>query len=161
MLYSTHAAAFDRLYRTGDFASVHADGALRYAGRTDSQVKIRGHRVDLAEVERQLHFAGASDAGDDIALSIDKALVLCYRAGEIDQALVAFVQLANNGCGNGGDADSGILADDADTSLGSGEAQQVTAERIEAALANRLADYMRPQVSLPMLRKTMIMSVRN
>ncbi|MBV2354038.1 amino acid adenylation domain-containing protein [Streptomyces sp. J2-1] len=42
-----------RLYRTGDLGHL-TDGVLHYAGRTDRQVKIRGHRVDPAEVEGAL-----------------------------------------------------------------------------------------------------------
>lgn len=42
-----------RLYRTGDLAEA-GPGGLRYLGRSDRQVKIRGHRVDPAEVEGAL-----------------------------------------------------------------------------------------------------------
>ncbi|WP_410534805.1 amino acid adenylation domain-containing protein [Streptomyces sp. KL2] len=42
-----------RLYRTGDLAEA-GPGGLRYLGRNDRQVKIRGHRVDPAEVEGAL-----------------------------------------------------------------------------------------------------------
>jgi len=42
---------FSKLYRTGDYAKIEK-GTLLYEGRTDSQVKIRGHRVDLSEVEK-------------------------------------------------------------------------------------------------------------
>jgi amino acid adenylation domain-containing protein len=38
-------------YRTGDLASWSADGDLIYRGRRDDQIKIRGHRVELQEVE--------------------------------------------------------------------------------------------------------------
>lgn len=38
-------------YRTGDFGSWGSDGAIRFAGRRDAQIKIRGHRVELSEIE--------------------------------------------------------------------------------------------------------------
>ncbi|MEU6664835.1 amino acid adenylation domain-containing protein [Streptomyces sp. NPDC046727] len=41
----------DRRYRTGDLVSVDADGILHFHGRIGRQVKLRGHRVELAEIE--------------------------------------------------------------------------------------------------------------
>ncbi|MGY0004237.1 Pls/PosA family non-ribosomal peptide synthetase [Micromonospora sp. I033] len=43
-----------RLYRTGDLGRVTEDGEIEYLGRADSEVKIRGHRVDLGEIESVL-----------------------------------------------------------------------------------------------------------
>lgn len=43
-----------RIYRTGDLARVQEDGEIVYLGRADSEVKIRGHRVDLGEIESVL-----------------------------------------------------------------------------------------------------------
>lgn len=43
-----------RMYRTGDLARRNADGLIEFAGREDSQVKILGFLVDLAEVEAAL-----------------------------------------------------------------------------------------------------------
>ncbi|HEY2737290.1 MAG TPA: non-ribosomal peptide synthetase, partial [Thermoanaerobaculia bacterium] len=44
----------DRLYRTGDLARQLPDGTLEYLGRGDAQVKVRGQRIEPAEVETAL-----------------------------------------------------------------------------------------------------------
>jgi amino acid adenylation domain-containing protein/non-ribosomal peptide synthase protein (TIGR01720 family) len=42
------------MYRTGDLAKFLPDGKIEYAGRSDRQIKIRGYRVELGEIERHL-----------------------------------------------------------------------------------------------------------
>ena len=49
------------LYRTGDICAWRPDGTLEYRGRRDRQVKIRGQRVELDEVERILERAPGVD----------------------------------------------------------------------------------------------------
>ncbi|MFJ1741062.1 amino acid adenylation domain-containing protein [Streptomyces microflavus] len=56
-----------RIYRTGDLARWLADGTVEYLGRMDGQVKIRGNRVELGEVQHQL----AQAAGVRTALVVD------------------------------------------------------------------------------------------
>lgn len=106
---------YSKIYKTGDYASLHK-GMIYYEGRTDSQIKIRGHRVDLAEVEKNL---GSLEY-------VEKGVVLCYHAGEIDQALVAFCVINSNGNSN--------------------KYIQKTGIQIENDLKLKLASYMVPQV---------------
>lgn len=62
------------MYRTGDFGKI-IKNVVVFEGRTDSQIKVRGHRVDLAEIDGVLNKLEG----------INKSAVLCYKPGEVDQ----------------------------------------------------------------------------
>jgi amino acid adenylation domain-containing protein len=70
-----------RMYRTGDRARLLSDGNLEFLGRADHQVKIRGHRVEIEEVEAAL---GAHP-------SVREAIVLARDDGASGLHLVAYV----------------------------------------------------------------------
>ena len=69
-----------RIYRTGDLGRIDDDGEVVYMGRADDEVKIRGHRVDLGEIETLLL--------DDV--EVESAVAAMMPVGGADE-LVAFV----------------------------------------------------------------------
>ncbi|WBB80295.1 amino acid adenylation domain-containing protein [Micromonospora sp. WMMD882] len=74
-----------RLFRTGDLARVLPDGSIVWLGRDDDQVKVRGFRVEPAEVE----MAVLSLSPDDAALR--QVAVVARRRGDADAFLAAFL----------------------------------------------------------------------
>ncbi len=42
-------------YKTGDIGRYHLDGSIEYIGRMDRQIKLRGHRIELSEIEFQIN----------------------------------------------------------------------------------------------------------
>ncbi|GAA1909251.1 hypothetical protein GCM10009753_45840 [Streptantibioticus ferralitis] len=70
-----------RVYRTGDHARLLATGELEFIGRIDDQVKVRGHRVEPAEIAQALEDHPA----------VDRAVVVARtRRGQTGKALYAY-----------------------------------------------------------------------
>ncbi|KAI1810658.1 putative aminoadipate-semialdehyde dehydrogenase [Poronia punctata] len=72
------------LYRTGDLAKYNPDGSISFVGRKDSQVKIRGQRLELGEVE--VSIAGSEHVRD---------IIVTTKISEGRTELVAILCLAN------------------------------------------------------------------
>ncbi|MBJ7950251.1 hypothetical protein COO14_14325 [Bacillus toyonensis] len=69
-----------RLYRTGDLARWFPDGNIKYIGRKDNQVKIRGNRIEIGKVESQILQIR----------SIKEAIVTVYPDAQNEQTLCAY-----------------------------------------------------------------------
>jgi amino acid adenylation domain-containing protein/non-ribosomal peptide synthase protein (TIGR01720 family) len=69
-----------RMYRTGDLARYASDGQIEFLHRIDQQVKVRGHRIELGEVESALR--GHAD--------VNEAAVLVHH-GESGGRMVAYI----------------------------------------------------------------------
>lgn len=86
-----------RLYRTGDLGRLTDEGEIEYLGRADAEVKIRGHRVDLGEIESVLlEDAGVSEAvaalariSDDPEAPRELAVYVVPAVPDEDEAFVS------------------------------------------------------------------------
>ncbi|GHI04337.1 non-ribosomal peptide synthetase [Streptomyces cellostaticus] len=117
--------AGERMYRTGDLARWNAQGQLECVGRGDGQVKVRGFRIETAEVEAAL----TAHPG------ISEAVVISREVPSGGRRLVAYV--VHTGEGAVGDDGAGGIGD-VDVQSGASAAE------LRKFVAARLPDYMVP-----------------
>jgi non-ribosomal peptide synthetase-like protein len=115
-----------RLYRTGDLGRLTDDGEIEYLGRADAEVKIRGHRVDLGEIESVLM------EDPDVAEAV-AALVPISDAPDAPRELAAY--LVRSAHAEDSDADFGEDNRRGDVAL---------TRRLYRQLQQRLPGYMVP-----------------
>ncbi|MCP5064702.1 MAG: amino acid adenylation domain-containing protein, partial [Ignavibacteriae bacterium] len=75
----------ERLYRTGDLAKYLPDGNIEFLGRVDSQVKLRGFRIEIGEIEhnlKQIEF-------------VDDAVVILKKLRKNQEKLIGYVVCSN------------------------------------------------------------------
>jgi len=82
----------ETVYRTGDLVERGADGALRYLGRLDSQIKRMGYRIEPGEIEAAALAAEGVDACAVVFDPASETLVLLYQGKAKPQALSGAVR---------------------------------------------------------------------
>lgn len=117
--------AGERMYRTGDLARWNARGQLECVGRSDGQVKVRGFRIETAEVE----------AACEQHPGISQAVVISREVPSGGRRLVAYV--VHTGEGAVGDDGAGGIGD-VDVQSGASAAE------LRRFVSARLPDYMVP-----------------
>lgn len=80
--FLTHPRTGLALYRTGDLGCYYHDGNIEFKGRSDSQLKVNGYRVELGEIARAII---------DFSTVLDAVVVPVDRSGKTQ--LVAFVKV--------------------------------------------------------------------
>jgi amino acid adenylation domain-containing protein len=81
-----HSDFEDIVYRTGDLGKYLADGVVAFVGRIDNQVKIRGNRVELLEVEAEIGQCPG----------VDLCVVLAMENADQEKVLVGYFTSENN-----------------------------------------------------------------
>ena len=124
-----------RLYKTGDLVRYSADGKLNLIGRKDVQVKLRGQRVDLPEIERLIkRWFGSDDV--DVACN----LISPNDNGNF-KALAAFVCFGHSTASIGRDA--------ATLAIASRERTFASASDLKAQLLGETPFHMIPTFYIP------------
>ncbi|KAH8692971.1 non-ribosomal peptide synthetase [Talaromyces proteolyticus] len=139
-----HGGTKIRLYRTGDLVQYLEDGSIRYLGRRDTQVKIRGQRVDLGEVEEQVRhgFAAASTSTSTSSSTSSRVQVVAETVslpmanGTASTLLVAFIERPQP-------KKSLLLLSPPDAGF------QHSISRVQSHLESKLPPYMVPSMYIP------------
>ncbi|KAL2839751.1 hypothetical protein BJY01DRAFT_250351 [Aspergillus pseudoustus] len=129
-----------RLYKTGDLARYYPDGRIDFHGRKDSQIKIRGQRIELGEVEAQVQACFQAAKGVVVEVA--------YTSPKNNPALFAFICLDRHISSASVDNDATVLVPaDEDFQAQAGSASTTLFERLPAYM---VPSYFLPLATLPM-----------
>lgn len=124
-----------RLYKTGDLVRYNEDGTMYYLGRKDTQVKLHGQRIELAEVEH--HVLASNLAGLQLA-AVD---VITPAFAKTQQLLAAFLYLNLPGTG-----------EDLEMLIPMSESLLKDLLSLQRSLSNVLPLHMVPSMFIPLAR---------
>jgi amino acid adenylation domain-containing protein len=125
---ASHAGRHGRLYKTGDLVRYQGDGRLTYMGRKDTQVKLRGQRVELQDIEH--HSLACLPTAKEVVVEVIRP----SGEGGGRQSLAAFVLM------------DGETIKDPVRHDGIGVSPLSSSSAIEDSLSRRLPTYMVPTV---------------
>ncbi|KAL4904279.1 hypothetical protein BDW74DRAFT_178860 [Aspergillus multicolor] len=128
-----------RIYRTGDLVQYTSDGSMQYIGRRDAQVKLRGQRIELGEVENKISewWPGAQDHG----VAVEVASIARNATSSPTQTLIAFVVL---------DSLEGNKRPDESLLMPPSPEFKVQSAAVLARLRDILPVFMLPEIMLPL-----------
>ncbi|KAI1353206.1 hypothetical protein F5Y01DRAFT_277248 [Xylaria sp. FL0043] len=123
----TFGPCTSRFYRTGDLAVYKSDGTIQLLGRKDTQVKLRGQRIEVGEIEQQARLASRD---------VQEVVVELTTTAESTRGpeLVAFLILRSYKEKEGDDRNNAIVA---------------TLQQVQARLESMLPYYMVPSLLVP------------
>ncbi|KAF2757245.1 nonribosomal peptide synthase [Pseudovirgaria hyperparasitica] len=125
---------FRRLYKTGDLCRYNSDSSITYLGRKDTQVKLNGQRLELADIEHYIQSSSMSD--------MQSAVELVITSGR--KQLAAFISVTGDG--------SVPNSSEADFLLEMSHEFSTTATDLQQRLAGLLPSFMVPTMYLPVSR---------
>lgn len=133
-----------RFYKTGDMVQYEVDGTIRYIGRIDTQVKIRGQRVEFGEIEHQIRWVSSSAGVRDVV--VEQIAIPGHE--QTGRVLVAFI------CDHPPPIDKDNKKVNGETrksifGIPSPE-QRAESRDISQALVKHLPSYMIPSVFIPL-----------
>ncbi|UNI22410.1 NRPS [Purpureocillium takamizusanense] len=127
---------WSRVYKTGDLVRYNSDGTLTYVGRKDTQVKLRGQRVELGEIEHHICHTNIP-----VANAIVEVIQPMQR--DVGELMVAFIHQERND-------DEEAEPEDERPFLPPGTRHRETAQHLAAHLGQHLPVYMVPNVFIPL-----------
>ncbi|KAN0068502.1 hypothetical protein V8E54_013226 [Elaphomyces granulatus] len=122
-----------RLYRTGDLMRYNSDGSLKYLGRKDTQIKLRGQRIELGEVEWNVR-----ESFEEVEEVV--AEVVEFRESGLRPMLIAFVLTKDLSDANG---QHGLF-------MGSSARFRQQADKAQYKLREKVPNYMVPTGFIPL-----------
>ncbi|KAI1200699.1 peptide synthetase [Nemania serpens] len=139
----THPGRKGRLYKTGDLVRYDTDGTILFVGRADQQVKLRGQRIELAEIE--YHMRDKLPPGARLAIEVIKP---GGPSGE--PMLVAFI------------SERAGLVQEAESLLSDSHTPRVqdTLTNMSSLLSEDLPIYMIPAAYIPLQTMPLLVSAK-